>query len=266
MPLQQINGQKIYYTDTGTDKPCVVFLHGFLFDTSMFEGLISKLEADYRCIAVDTRAFGQTEWDGQAFTLYDTASDIVRLLDALEVKKAVFVGMSQGGYAIARIALKYPDYVTALVFASTHLKVDTDDVKNLYRSMRDTWVEHGPAPLVGNFLDLFVGEESKFPALRKTWRAKWEQVDGNRITHSMNHLIDRDALSDEQVQQITMPAMVIHGEDDRGVPLGMGKGLFDELPNAKTMFIVPGAQHGALLTHPEEVAPELKSFLDEVTT
>jgi pimeloyl-ACP methyl ester carboxylesterase len=265
MAFQSVNGQNIYYTDTGTDKPCVVFLHGFLFDASMFAGVIDQLQADYRCIAIDTRAFGQTEWDGQAFTLYDTASDVVGLLDALEIKKAVFVGMSQGGYAIARIALKYPDYVTALVFASTHLKVDTEDVKNLYRSMRDTWVEKGPAPLVGTFLDLFVGEESKFPDLRKTWREKWEQVDGNHITHSMNHLIDRDDIPDEKIQQITMPTMVIHGDDDRGIPLGMGKGLFEELPNAKTMFVVPGAQHGAVLTHPNEVAPPLKTFLDEVT-
>jgi pimeloyl-ACP methyl ester carboxylesterase len=266
MPLQAVNGQNLYYTDTGGDKPCAVFLHGFLFDGTMFDGIIAELKADYRCITVDTRAFGQTEWDGEAFTLYDTAADVVGLLDALDIKQAVFVGMSQGGYGIARIALKYPDYVTALVFTSTHLKVDSEDVKGLYRSMRDTWVENGPAPLVGTFLDLFIGEESKFPELRKTWQAKWEQVDGNHITHSMNHLIDRDELSEEQVAALSMPAMVIHGEDDRGIPLGMGKGLYEELPNAKTMFIVPGAQHGAMLTHPEAIADPLKAFLADVTS
>jgi 3-oxoadipate enol-lactonase len=266
MPLQTVNEQGLYYTDTGGDKPPVVFLHGFLFDSTMFDGVIAELKTDYRCIAVDTRSFGQTEWDGEAFTLYDTAADVVGLLEALEIKKAVFVGMSQGGYGIARIALKYPEYVTALVFVSTHLKVDTEEVKGLYRSMRDTWVENGPAPLIGTFLDLFIGEESKFPELRKTWRTKWEQIDGNQITHSMNHLIDRDELSEEQVNAMSMPSMVIHGDDDRGIPLGMGKGLFEELPNSTTMFVVPGAQHGAILTHPEAVAEPLKAFLGEVTS
>jgi len=263
MPVKQVNGQGLNYSDTETDGPPLVFLHGFLFDHSMFDGVIDGLKDDYRCIAVDTRSFGQTEWDGEAFTLYDTVDDVIGLLDALEIEKASFIGMSQGGYAIARIGMRHPERVQALVFASTHLKVDTEDVKGLYRSMRDTWVEQGPDPLVGTFLDLFVGEESKFPTLRQTWRTKWEQVDGNAITHSMNHLIDRDALPDEAIAKLTMPAMVIHGEDDRGVPLGMGKGLYDSLPNAKEFVKVEDAQHGALLTHPEAVVPPLKAFLDE---
>ncbi|MFW6084103.1 MAG: alpha/beta fold hydrolase, partial [Gemmatimonadota bacterium] len=108
MPITRINGQGIHYEDSGGDGPAVLFLHGFLMDRRMFDPQVEALSGAFRCVRFDARAFGDTEWDGKPFGLYDTAADGVGLLDELGIDSAVWVGHSQGGYAALRAALGHP--------------------------------------------------------------------------------------------------------------------------------------------------------------
>lgn len=265
MPKVQINGQGLHYEDSGGEGPVIMMLHGFLFDQSMFDGLVASLSPRYRCVRFDARSFGQTEWDGKPYDLYDTAADCIGLMDHLGIDKAVVMGMSQGGYAAIRIAVKYPERVQGLVFISTYNGVDTDDVKSIYRSMRDTWMRQGPEPLMPTFLGLFLGPQEKAGDLWKVWEPKWSARTGADIEAAMNNLIDRDEVTAEQVQQITVPVMGIHGIEDQGIPMALGEALFESMPNGKQMLRVPGATHGAAITHAEVIAPALLTFLDEVT-
>lgn len=260
MPIAQINGQGIFYEDSGGDGTPIVFLHGFLFDQSMFDAQVKALAPKYRCIRFDARAFGQTEWDGKAFSLHDTAADCIGLLDHLGIQQAVIAGMSQGGYATVRIAVKYPQRVKALIFLSTYNGIDAEDVKSVYRSMRDVWEKEGPANLLPTYLNLFIGSD---PELRAHWEAKWSVIDKQNIIHGMNNLIDRDEIDQAQVDTITMPALVIHGGADVGMPAALGQALHNSLPNAKRMVIVDGAPHAANITHPEPVNAAILEFLAE---
>lgn len=260
MPIVQVNGQGIHYEDTGGEGTPLVFLHGFLFDTTMFEGQVAGLSSEYRCIRIDARAFGKTEWDGQAFNLYDTASDTLGVLDHLGIDKAIIVGMSQGGYAALRFAVKYPERVKAVIFLSTYNDIDSDDVKATYATMRDAWKEHGPEGLVPTYLDLFIGQNEE---LRKYWGDKWLSYDANNIYHGMNNLIDRTAVTQEMVDTVTVPTLVVHGDSDVGMPYALGQALFEQLPNAKKFVLVEGAAHGANVTHPEVVNEAIKEFLKE---
>ncbi|HRF94810.1 MAG TPA: alpha/beta hydrolase [Aggregatilineales bacterium] len=263
MPFAPINNQKIYYEDSGGDGPAVVFMHGFLFDTTMFDAQVEALAPKYRCIRFDARAFGQTEWDGKPFSLYDTAADCIGLMDMLGIKQAVIVGMSQGGYAAVRVAVKYPDRVKALVFISTYNGVDTDDVKAIYRSMRDTWRNEGPAKIIDTYSFLFLGPQAQFPELWTYWRAKWEQRTGEQLFHANNNLIDRDEIGQDQIDKITMPALVLHGANDQGIPLLLGEQLYKSLPNGKKFVSVPNASHASNVNNPQVVNEAMLEFLAE---
>ncbi|MBE2194179.1 MAG: alpha/beta hydrolase [Anaerolinea sp.] len=260
MPMINLSNQGLFYEDSGGDKPAVLMMHGFLFDQSMFDPQVKALDSKYRCIRFDARGFGQTKWDGNPFTLYDTAADALALLDYLGIQKAAVLGMSQGGYAALRFALKYPEWVSALVFISTYNGADTEDVKEIYRAMRETWRIRGPEVLLDTFLNLFIGADAE---LRSVWRAKWALRTAHEIFHTMNNLINRDEIPDDQLAHIRMPAMVIHGEDDQGIPLALGEAFFHSLPNHIKMVRVPGAAHGVNLTHPEQVNLPLLEFLDQ---
>jgi len=263
MPFASINNQNIFYEDSGGDGPAVVFMHGFLFDTTMFDEQVKALAPKYRCVRFDARAFGQTEWDGKAFTLYDTAADCVGLMDYLNIQQAVIVGMSQGGYAGIRVALKYPDRVKALVFISTYNGVDTDDVKEIYRSMRDTWVNEGPAKVIDTYSFLFLGPQDKSPELWKYWRERWQARTGNQLFHANNNLIDRDEIGQDQVDKITMPALVLHGANDQGIPPALGEALYKSLPNAKKFVLVPDAAHASNVNNPKDTNTALLEFLGQ---
>ncbi|PJF39206.1 MAG: alpha/beta hydrolase [Phototrophicales bacterium] len=265
MPIAEINGQGIFYEDSGGDGPPVIFLHGFLFDQSMFDPQVEVLAPKYRCIRFDARAFGQTQWDGKPFSLYDTAADAIGLLDHLGIQEATFVGMSQGGYALVRIAIKYKERVKAAVFLSTYNGVDTPDVKQIYYSMRNTWVKQGPDPLISTYRDLFLGKDERGQELFKYWEPRWRAVSAKAFEAASNNLTERDEIPDEQVKEhITMPSIVIHGEQDQGMPIALAEQLYKTLPNAKRMVPVPGAAHAANLTHPDVVNEALQEFLAEI--
>src|SRR5437588_8120359 len=97
MPFADINGQRIRFEDSGGDGAPVVLSHGFLMDREMFAGQVQALAPEFRVIAWDQRGFGETEYDGEPFTYWDSARDCLGVLDHLEIDRAVLGGMSQGG-------------------------------------------------------------------------------------------------------------------------------------------------------------------------
>ncbi|MBE2266974.1 MAG: alpha/beta hydrolase [Anaerolinea sp.] len=262
MPIAQINGQGIYYEDSGgADKPAVMFMHGFLFDQSMFDAQVEALQADYRCVRFDARALGQTQWDGKPFSLYDTGADCIGLMDHLGIQRAAMVGMSQGGYALVRMLVKYPERITAAVFISTYNGVDTADVKEVYRSMRDAWASpESRAGVIDVFSNLFLGADE---VQRAKWRPMWNQIPPTNVFHGMNNLIDRDDVTPDNMKAVTIPALVMHGDADQGIPMALGEALHRMLGNSKGFVPIPGGTHAASLVNPAATNAPLKAFLDE---
>jgi 3-oxoadipate enol-lactonase len=104
MSQAMINGQHLYFEDSGGDGLPVLFSHGFLMDHSMFDPQVAALRSEFRCITWDERGHGASSVDGP-FTYWDSARDALALLDHLGIDSAVFVGMSQGGFLSMRAAL-----------------------------------------------------------------------------------------------------------------------------------------------------------------
>ena len=94
MPIANVHGQQIHYSDSGGSGEALIFSHGFLMDLSMFNAQVEALSGEFRCIAWDERGFGRTPVKGP-FSYWDSANDAVALLDYLQIDKAVFVGMSR---------------------------------------------------------------------------------------------------------------------------------------------------------------------------
>ena len=95
MPVAAANGIQISYTDSGVRAgPAVVFSHGYLLDHTMFGRQVAALAPRYRVITWDQRGHGGTRAAG-AFTYWDSAADLLGLLDQLGVERAVLAGMSR---------------------------------------------------------------------------------------------------------------------------------------------------------------------------
>lgn len=266
MPIASINNQGIFYEDTGNaDKPALIFMHGFLFNQAMFDPQVEALKDDYRCVRFDARALGQTEWDGEPFTLYDTVADCIGLMDHLSIEKATMVGMSQGGYAALRVALKHQERVDALILMSTSYHIDNEEFKNNYRTVRDVWKENdaAPEPILNNMLTLFLGAQDQYQHLWDIWKPEFEKIKGNQVFHGMNNLLERDEITPDDLATISVPTLVTHGKDDIGMPSHLGQAIFDNMPTAKKIALIPNAAHAANLMEPAMINEEIATFLKE---
>lgn len=252
----ELNGQGIYFEDSGGSGRPIILAHGFLMDSRMFDPQVAALAPEFRVIRWDARGFGRTRWDGKPFSLWDSAADCIALLDHLGIDKAVVGGMSQGGYCALRIALRYPERVKALVLMSTRGTNDAEETKAGYLQAAQVWGSVGPEPIIQALSGPILGDQRHFA----TWQERWRQVPAASYMAATRNLVDRDDISG-RLKEIRCPAIVFHGLEDTGIPPSDGEFLHKTLPGSVRFVGVPGATHAASLTHPEVVNPPLLEFL-----
>ncbi|HTN79023.1 MAG TPA: alpha/beta hydrolase [Acidimicrobiales bacterium] len=257
MAYADVNGQRIYYEDSGGDGPPVILAHGFLMDHEMFAPQVEALAPEFRVITWDERGFGATEFDGKPFTYWDSASDCLGLLTHLGIDEAVVGGMSQGGFLSMRAALTSPERVKALVLLDTQSGKEPADVIEAYRGMQHMWLTAGPVDeLVGPIAELIIADPDENPK----WIAKWKATAKESFLEPSNTLFERDDITD-RVAEITCPAFIAHGTADTAISMESAKELRDALPNCVMFVEVEGGAHAANLTHPDQVNPPLLEFL-----
>lgn len=256
MPVAEVNGQQIAYDDTGGDGPALIFSHGFLMDRTMFDAQIAALSDTYRCVTWDERGFGDTPVDGP-FTYWDSAEDLIALMDHLGIDRAVLIGMSQGGYLSLRAALAHPDRVRGLVLIDSGVFMDDPEALAGYEGMIAHWVSDEPLGEVGTMVaGLILGE----PTLMEKWIGIWESRDRSTVEYPGACLLGRDDITG-RVDEITCPVLIIHGTEDLAIPIAAAEQLCADLPDCRGMIPVPGAAHASNMTHPEIVNPAIADFL-----
>lgn len=259
MPHADVNGQRLFYSDSGGDGPVVVFSHGFLMDQSMFDPQVEVLRSTYRVVTWDERGFGRTEFDGRPFTYWDSASDCLGLLDHLGIGSAVLAGMSQGGFLSLRAALMAPERVDALILLDTQAGAEDPAVAEGYRAMIDTWVSVGPIDeLADTVANIIIAD----PEVNEVWIAKWRELPKEQLREPGECLLGRDDITD-RLAEITCPALVVHGTEDTAITMGQAEELAAGLSGADGVVRVGGA-HAANLTNPAPVNEAIVAFLADV--
>ena len=255
MPTARINGIDIYYEDTGGAGPALVFSHGMMLDVEMFRPQVEALRGRYRCIAWDQRGFGRTGEVFAPYTFWDSAKDALGLLDALELKDATFIGLSQGGFISMRAALLAPKRVKALGLLATRCDNDSPEEVEGLRGMLAEWAANGSANLKDVLSGLILGDADAAP-----WAAKWEKMSRTALAHPGEALAIREDLR-PRMNELTCPALIVHGDADQAIDVSFGAELAKLLPNCKGFVQVPGAGHCLTLSHPQIVNEALEDFL-----
>lgn len=256
MPFAAVNGRRLHYQDTGGDGPAVVFSHGNLMDGEMWHHQVAALRDRFRCVVWDERLHGRTEDDGSYHSYWDSAGDLLGLLDHLGIAEAGLVGHSQGGFLSLRAALREPGRITSLVLMDTAAGAWPPEALAQMGGIRDGFRTAGPEAVAPVLLDLLLGE----PGIHPHWLAKWQAQPAARLADAVAVLMGADDLTD-RLAGIAAPALIVHGADDRPVPVECGVLLYERLPGAVTLHTVPGAAHTPPLTHPGEVNGVLGEFL-----
>ena len=258
MPTADINGINIHYTDSGGDGPAMLFSHGFLMDHTMYEHQVTDLSADYRCICWDARGFGATPVSND-FSYWDLAKDALALLDHLGIDKAIFVGMSQGGFLSLRAALTAPERVRALVLIDSSAALDAPETLAGYKQMLAA-LTAGDEATVNTVLDTVAGLILGDAALSKKWVPIWKaRLKTADIATPGRTLLERDDIS-SRMSEIRCPVLMFHGTEDHAIELSFAKQVADNVADCRELVMVPGAAHAPNMTHPEVVTPKIRAF------
>jgi len=257
MPYAALNGQRIFYEDSGGDGLPVVFSHGFLMDHTMFDPQVRALAPEFRIIRYDERGFGQTAGDGAPFTYWDLAEDCMRLVDHLGIGRPILAGQSQGGFLSLRAALRYPDRVRALVLISTAADVDDDVTLAGYQAILEGWTSNGPQREVLEMLaDLLLGERQHW----EPWISRWSERPRDVLVPPWRCMLGRDDIS-ARLSEIKCPAIAFHGIDDKAIGIDRGEALASRLVGCKSMIRMKCTAHAPSLTHAATVNERLLEFL-----
>jgi 3-oxoadipate enol-lactonase len=254
MLTARVNGTDIAYADSGGDGPPVVLSHGYLMDHEMFGPQVAALAPEFRVITWDERGFGGTSADGP-FSYWDSARDVLGLLDHLGLEQAVLGGMSQGGFLSLRAALLAPERVRALVLIDTQAGQEDPAVAPSYEQMEEIWLAQGPEPVQEIVASIILGSVDPKP-----WYAKWARLDRDGLTHSFRCLMDRDDIT-SRLGEIAAPALIVHGTADAAIPIAKAEALRDGLAGPVEFVAVDGGSHASNLSHPEQVNAALLGFL-----
>jgi pimeloyl-ACP methyl ester carboxylesterase len=273
----EADGLTVHYKKAGQGEPVLVLLHGFGSSTFSWREVMAPLSKFGTAIAFDRPAFGLTErllpgqWVGEnPYTAEAQVRLTIALMDRLGVQKAILVGNSAGGSIAMLTALRFPERVQALVLVSPAIYGGGGAPSWTRPLLRLPQVQR-LAPLLVRFLvsrlegslpsawhdpskigpEVWVGY--KKPLQADNWdRAFWEFTAAGRPLDLEKHL-----------DRITMPTLVITGDDDRWVPTAQSVRLAGELPNAQ-LAVIPNCGHVSQEECPEEFMEAVAGFLGKL--
>ena len=217
-------------------------------------------------LAVDDKGrFKFSESTPTQYNLLDMAQDAVSLMDVLKIKKAHIIGASMGGMITQIIALDYPERVLSITPIMTSPGIQNESLsgptKELLEAMKKSFVFNLKGRVEDGVVEIYRQlTGTRFPFNEDEFREKLKPI----IAHGNNpfalHGAAVGASPDRtsRLNEIKVPALIIHGTEDAILPLDHGVAVADGIKDSKRM-IMEGVGHEI----PEELLPEIVSKIVE---
>jgi pimeloyl-ACP methyl ester carboxylesterase len=272
-----VNGLQIHYKTAGKGQPVIILLHGFGASVFSWREVIEPLSGLGTVIAYDRPAFGLSgrpmrgEWHGDnPYSMTYQDDILIGLMKALEIERAILVGNSLGGTVSVYTALEHPERVLGLALVDA--SIYTNNATPLWRrilyktpqmdhlgplivrsiastgddSIRQAW--HNPDLLT---IEIFEGYHK--PLLTENWdRALWEFTRAG----------DRPDLA-SRLPELTIPILVLTGDDDRVVSTERSLQLASEIPHAN-LVVFETCGHLPQEECPDQFLSTLRNFIKQL--
>jgi len=252
----RVGKRRVNYYEGGKRNPRkVLLLHGFGGTAQMtWMRLMPALAKDYHVIAPDLLASSFLRLNPATYSVDSEVELVLGLMQALNLEKADFVGLSVGGWVSLIIALEHPEKVGKLVLVeSAGLRTEIPELARLTLTDREKakrFLEllfYNPPPLPGFVLDQLVKSSTRI-------KAKYEAVFMGFVENSKLRLLDN------KVWQVRQPTLVIHGREDRVIPFEVGERLHKLIPGSE-MVALEKSGHAPVWDQPGRLKNAVLDFL-----
>ena len=269
------DGVNIYYKDWGPkEAQPIVFHHGWPLSADDWDNqMLFFLAEGYRVIAIDRRGHGRSDQVSEGHDMDHYAADASAVVESLDLRNAVHVGHSTGGGQVARYVAQYgqPQGRVAkavLVSAVPPLMVKTDGNpggtpievfdgfrKALAANRAQFYLDVASGPFYGFNRD---GAEVSQGTIQNWWR---QGMIGSAKAHYEGIKAFSETDQTEDLKTITVPVLVLQGDDDQVVPYKNAALLQDKLLANSVLKIYPGFPHGMHTTHADTINADILAFI-----
>ncbi|AQQ23486.1 alpha/beta fold hydrolase [Burkholderia cenocepacia] len=266
---------EIFYKDWGPkDAQPIVFHHGWPLSSDDWDAqLLFFVQHGYRVVAHDRRGHGRSAqvWDGHDMDHY--AADAFAVVEALDLRNAVHIGHSTGGGEVARYVAKHGEPAgrvakAVLVSAVPPLMLKTDsNPEGLPLDVFDGFRKALADNRAQFFLDVPSGPFYGFNregatvhqgVIRNWWR---QGMEGSAKAHYDGIKAFSETDQTEDLKSISVPTLVLHGEDDQIVPIADSALKSVKLLKNGTLKTYPGYSHGMLTVNADVLNADLLAFV-----
>ena len=238
--------------------PALFLIHGIGAARDAWRFVLPELIKKFTVITYDLRGHGSSSVSMNDFNLEDLVEDLELLRHSTGFRSAFFAGHSLGGMIAQAYALKYPAHVKALGLLSTVAGRSTEDKNNILsviKLMEEKGVSKTIPTLVNRwFTDDFI---KKSPVIIK--RRLQQVIDMDPDTFLNVFRIYANTEMKSWLHKITVPTLVLTGENDKGCNPKLNQFMANQLINSK-LIILPLFKHSILIEAPNLVSKNLINF------
>ena len=258
------DGAELYWHEWGVGAP-ILFLNGLGCGSRMWDYQMAAFaDEGFRCIGFDRRGHGRSDQPARGYDFDTFADDVAALVDDLDLKNLTLIAHSMaGGEAVRYLTRHGSERVGRLVLIAptTPMLLKTDDNPNgapkaNFEALWAQWKRDYPKWVDDNVAPFFIPETS--PAMMR-WGVDLLQTSLPINLTCSRAMVQADFRA--EMRRIEVPTLIIQGDRDRSTPIELtGKPSAELIPDCR-LLVYPGAPHGLMFTHMDELNADVLRFM-----
>jgi non-heme chloroperoxidase len=265
------DGTQIFYKDWGSGQP-IVFSHGWPLSADDWDAqMLFFLQQGFRVIAHDRRGHGRSSQTAAGHDMDHYAGDLASLTDHLDLENAIHVGHSTGGGEVVRYVARHGARrvaKAAIIAAVPPLMVQTPaNPGGLPKAVFDGFQAQVATNRAQFYYDVAAGpfygynRPGATPSQGIIWNWWRQGMMGSAKAHYDGIVAFSQTDFTEDLQRITIPVLVMHGDDDQIVPYADSAPLSAKLLRNATLKTYAGFAHGMPTTEAATINADLLAFI-----
>jgi 3-oxoadipate enol-lactonase len=239
--------------------PVVMMSHSLGCNSSMWQPQIDALARDYRVVCYDTRGHGDSDAPAGSFTLDDLGDDAAALMDALDVERVHWVGLSMGGMIGQAVALRHRDRLASLSLCDTMAQV-APEAQGIWQERIDTARARGMEPLALPTMERWftAGFRSGSADTVERIRQQFLKTPPAGYIGCCEAIRRLDYLG--SLGRISTSTLVVVGADDPATPVSAAEAIHQRIAGSR-LEVIPSAAHLSNLEQPAAFNAAVLGFL-----
>jgi 3-oxoadipate enol-lactonase len=258
MQIADLGDVQLHYRiDGAPDGAPIVFANSLGTDLRVWGAVVERLPAGLKVIRYDKRGHGLSSCPPAPYSMGALVRDAERLLDHLQVRDCVFVGLSIGGMIAQGLAVKRLDMVRALVLSNTAAKIGTAE---MWQERVKTVTEQGIEPLADNVMERWFARDFRATPELQLWRNMLVQQSQAGYAGCCAAIAGTDFYT--PTSGLRLPCLGFAGSEDGATPPDLVRETVDLIPGSQ-FHLIRRAGHIPCVEQPDEYADRLTQFLRE---